>query len=400
MKKPLISVVIPARNEFPAITFTIQSIINDLETFLEPSEFEIIICANCCDDWYNVERDRRACGGTVDYLMPRGIYWNRVLRILYDPIAGNHSTRNKGALLARGKYLFFSDGHMSYKRGYFQRMIRAIDETKGLVHGTIGWLGAYPPSVSMGYQYTIKLGEEIKGCGDEKTEILTKDGWKKWNEVDMETEFATWNRKLDIVEFQKPRELVIKDWDDKMVEIKGRSYDALLTPHHRCLTEDRIVSAGLLSGKEKLPLGTGGLEGGKIKKYPDELVELIGWIITEGSFDKDTIIVTQYIEKNRKIIENLLKKLKLSYCIKGKKKRDFKIHQNDTKRIREILPKKELTFKFVNQCTKSQLKKLYRVLMDADGTKTKTNESFVQVNKTTINAFQYLCVLIGRASKW
>lgn len=42
-------------------------------------------------------------------------------------------------------------------------MIRAIDETKGIVHGTIGWLGAYPPGLSMGYQYTIKLGEEIKG---------------------------------------------------------------------------------------------------------------------------------------------------------------------------------------------------------------------------------------------
>jgi glycosyltransferase involved in cell wall biosynthesis len=160
---PLVSVVIPARNEFPQIAFTIQSIINDLETFLKPNEFEIIICANCCNDWYGQPKDKRAGGGTVDYLMPRGIYWNRMLRVIYDPIAGNHSTRNKGALLARGKYLFFSDGHMSYKRGYFQRMIRAIDETGGLVHGTIGWLGAYPPGISMGYQYTIKLGEEIKG---------------------------------------------------------------------------------------------------------------------------------------------------------------------------------------------------------------------------------------------
>lgn len=160
MKKPLVSVVIPARNEFPQIAFTVQSILNDLETFLEPAEFEIIICANCpSDEIY----PKRALGGTVDYLMPRGIYWNRVLKVLYDPIAGNHSTRNKGALIARGKYLFFSDGHMSYKRGYFQRMIRAIDETGGIAHGTIGWLGAYPPGVSMGYQYTIKLGEEIKG---------------------------------------------------------------------------------------------------------------------------------------------------------------------------------------------------------------------------------------------
>ena len=160
MTKPLVSVIIPCRNEFPQITFTVQSIINDLETFLKPAEWEIIICNNCpSDEIY----PRRATGGSVDYLSTRGMYWNRALRFLYDPIAGNHSTRNKGALLARGKYIFFSDAHMSYRRGFFKEMIRAIDETGGLVHGTIGWLGAYPPGLSMGYQYTIKLGEEIKG---------------------------------------------------------------------------------------------------------------------------------------------------------------------------------------------------------------------------------------------
>jgi len=163
MKTPLVSVVIPARNEFPNIVHTVYSLINDLETFLSPAEFEIIICANCIDDWHLTEKDRRAIKGTVDYLMPMGAYANRVIRVIYDPIAGNHSTRNKGALLARGKYLFMSDAHMSYKVGYFKRMIRAIDETKGIVHGAIGWLGAYPPSSSTGYQYTIKLGDEIRG---------------------------------------------------------------------------------------------------------------------------------------------------------------------------------------------------------------------------------------------
>ena len=160
MNKPLVSIVIPARNEFPQIAFTIYSIIADLESFLKPSEFEIIIANNCPSDEIIT---KRALGGTTDYLSTRGIYWNRVLRYFYDPIAGNHSTRNKGAAIARGKYLFFSDAHMTYSPGYFQRMIRAIDETGGIAHGTIGWLGAYPPGESMGYQYTIKLGEEIKG---------------------------------------------------------------------------------------------------------------------------------------------------------------------------------------------------------------------------------------------
>lgn len=160
LKTPIVSVIIPARNEFPQIVFTVQSIINDLESFLEPSEFEIIIVSNCpSDEVY----PRRALGGTTDYLMPRGMYWNRMLKVVYDPIAGNHSARNKGVEVARGEYVFFSDAHMSYKRGFFQEMIKAIDATGGIAHGTIGWLGAYPVGSSMGYQYTMKLGEEIKG---------------------------------------------------------------------------------------------------------------------------------------------------------------------------------------------------------------------------------------------
>ena len=66
MKTPLVSVIIPDRNEFPQIVFTIQSIINDLETFLSSEEFEIIIVANCCNDEIY---PKRALGSTTDYLM-------------------------------------------------------------------------------------------------------------------------------------------------------------------------------------------------------------------------------------------------------------------------------------------------------------------------------------------
>ena len=56
IKDIVVSVVIPARNEFPNIVHTVYSIVNDLETFLSPAEFEIIIVANCIDDWYKCER--------------------------------------------------------------------------------------------------------------------------------------------------------------------------------------------------------------------------------------------------------------------------------------------------------------------------------------------------------
>lgn len=395
-----LSIVIPARNEFPQICFTIYSIVNDLETFLKPGDWEIIIVNNCSTD---EEFPRRALGGTTDYLMSRGMYWNGLLRVMYDPQAGNHSARNRGAEVAKGDYVFFSDAHMSYNVGFFKEMLRACEESGGIAHGTINWMGAYPPT-HVGYGYTLKLGEEIKGCVDEKTELLTSDGWKKWNEVDLNTKFITVNTKTKNIEIQKPYDLLIREHNSSMVNISGRSYNALLTNYHRTIYSVRgnndwkIKEAKDINKKDRLPLGTNGIQKGH-SQISDDLVELIGWIIAEGSFDKDTIIITQYTEKNRKKIQKLLNNLDISYCIKDKKKRDFKIHQNDTKKIKKLLPKKELTFDFLLKLSRAQLDKLYNVLISADGTKTETNESFIQVNKTTIDAFQFLCVLIGRASK-
>lgn len=393
-----LSVVIPARNEFPQICFTIYSIVHDLETFLKPGDWEIIIVNNCSTD---EEFPRRALGGTTDYLMARGMYWNGLLRVVYDPLAGNHSARNKGAEVAKGDYIFISDGHMAYNSGFFKRMLQTCEESGGIVHATINWMGAYPPT-HVGYQYTIKLGEEIKGCVDEKTELLTLDGWKKYDDVSKNTLFATVNMDNHNLEFQKPLDVLIKQFQGEMVSVKGRSYDALLTNYHRSIYRDwkgkwKIRPAKDITKKTSLPIGHNGIikNGGELS---NDIVELLGWIIAEGCYSGNTIEITQYIEKNRVRIKELLDSLGLSYCIHGKK-RDFKIHQNDTKKIKELLPKKELSVELLNKCNRQQLEILYRTLIDADGVTTKTNESFYQVNQTTADNFQILCALIGRASK-
>jgi glycosyltransferase involved in cell wall biosynthesis len=170
-----LSVIIPARNEFPNVVHTIYSIWHCWEADgFDPKEIEIIIVDNNSTDWELFDERKKGDKGTTSYLEGRGAYWNRALRILRDPIAGNHSARNKGARIAKGKYLFFSDAHMAYRPGFFKHMIETIDETGGLFHGVIGWMGAYPPTPSgLGYGYTLKLGEEWKGtwnnyCLDEK----------------------------------------------------------------------------------------------------------------------------------------------------------------------------------------------------------------------------------------
>ena len=86
---------------------------------------------------------------------------------------GNVTARNKGAKIAKGKYLFFSDAHMSYKIGSFKAMVDRIEETKGMVHPAVQWMGGYSPS-DPSYQYTIKLGEKIWGTWNRAIVSATK----------------------------------------------------------------------------------------------------------------------------------------------------------------------------------------------------------------------------------
>jgi glycosyltransferase involved in cell wall biosynthesis len=146
-----VSVVISARDEFPNIVHTVHAIVNDLETFLDPHEWEIILVDNGSQDAMSWR-----------FLQERGLYYHRNLRILHDPLMGNVTARNKGALLAKGKYLFFSDAHMSYRIGTFQYAIEAIEESGGIVHGGVQWMGGYDPA-QPSLQYSIKVGEKLWG---------------------------------------------------------------------------------------------------------------------------------------------------------------------------------------------------------------------------------------------
>jgi len=169
-----LSVIIPCRSEFPNVCHTIYSILHCWEADgFDPKEIELIIVDNCSDD---DKYPQRGTAGTTSYLEGRSIYWNAVLRIVRFPIAGNHAARNKGAEIARGKYLFFSDAHMAYKPGFFKEILKTVDESGGLVHGAIAWMGAYPPTEGgIGYAYSIKLGEEWKGTWNNYK--LAEDWW-------------------------------------------------------------------------------------------------------------------------------------------------------------------------------------------------------------------------------
>jgi len=71
----------------------------------------------------------------------------------------------------------------------------------------------------------------LGGCYDTNTEILTRAGWKKYNQITFDDEIATLNTRGEI-EYQKPQDIIIYHYKGKMLRIKSKNVDLLVTPDH------------------------------------------------------------------------------------------------------------------------------------------------------------------------
>lgn len=72
----------------------------------------------------------------------------------------------------------------------------------------------------------------VDHCYSSDTEVLTKRGWLKWRDTKENDEIATRSDK-GFFEWQKPIRLYRSKYEGKMISIKSRSLDLLVTPNHR-----------------------------------------------------------------------------------------------------------------------------------------------------------------------
>lgn len=85
------------------------------------------------------------------------------------------------------------------------------------------WLSFYMGGVSRGL------------CYDEETEVLTKDGWKYFKNVDISNDqFATLNLNYEL-EYETALNKTEENWDGDMYKVKSTMVDLLVTPNHRML---------------------------------------------------------------------------------------------------------------------------------------------------------------------
>ena len=89
----------------------------------------------------------------------------------------------------------------------------------------------YWKGVKQLYGYRIDQIKEKFGCYDKDTEVLTKNGWKFFDDITYEDEIATLDDN-DFLIYQKPVDIIKYRYKGKMYNLYNRGVDLLVTPNH------------------------------------------------------------------------------------------------------------------------------------------------------------------------
>lgn len=264
-----------------------------------------------------------------------------------------------------------------------------------------------------------------RGCVDEKTEILTENGWCSLGQVSIGDKLPSLNILTNTVEMDSVLGVSVFDVpENKMVQIKSRQIDQLVTSDHRCVVSKRtfsgnksplrIVRAHELVGKSTayIPMKHNGLfspnDVGDTSFY-----RVLGWVIGDGSYwikrDKYTTKLGDKTATSNKVciiqskfceeLENHLQEAGIGYY---KKRHNgtcwrYELNSKASNAVRQALPKKELTYSLVFNATSTERQALYEGLMMSDGNNY-VNSRFYQNKGETVGAFQALMIFLGKTS--
>lgn len=166
-------------------------------------------------------------------------------------------------------------------------------------------------------------------CMSEDTEILSQDGWKKYDQIKTGDIIATFNIEKGFIEYLPVKNIFAKKYKGQMYNLKNRISDQLISPEHRVVRRRFGADGYVLEKIEKIlelrspfmvPVGSEGYISGD-DNFNEDIVKLIAWVVAEGSLDRSgrgggRISIYQSEKKNKEDygeIVSLCNSLKLKY---------------------------------------------------------------------------------------
>lgn len=258
-------------------------------------------------------------------------------------------------------------------------------------------------------------------CADEETEILTRRGWLRWDDVQEGDETLAVNdqgrSEWTVIEsvFRELR-------DRKMMSMESQVHSSLTTPDHRWLTRDHAGRAEwrtteTLKHGHSIPLTATRADHPQEAKYVDPLVETVAWFWTEGWTHAQGGCVNAYLSQSRTAnpehcdrIEAALTALAGPASVRTgrtvswsmSERTDgvvtYRLGQDLTAAVLDAAPDKVVAPEFLTALTQAQLDLFIETSVDADGWRTSGARRISQASEARTRAFEMACALAGVAT--
>ena len=293
----------------------------------------------------------------------------------------------------------------------------------------------------------VDMSRRIGMCVDEDTECLTKNGWKRYNDIKLGEEIWSYNPYKQKGEWLPILNIYKEQYQGKMIEINNRRLKTLLTPNHKCLIlAGRNKNHEIVTAEDLLTIFVNDLRIPRgftlepirnknkklIKPAQEDLIyELLGLWITDGSWSShgNHPTISQSKPEIKHIISHLVK-------ILGEEGKDYVIHKRDKNKIKganysswiyvlkgnlkkkllSIQSDKRLSEKLINKLNTHQKLFLILGLLEGDGSirrgqkkliRRKSNpeslrhfiknnwNAFNSTDEKTLDLFQMLAISVG-----
>jgi len=304
---------------------------------------------------------------------------------------------------------------------YF-KMIDALLQSNGSLDRFKNLRGYIQQYRSMRWRGGVAYTEACN-CLDDQTEALTQRGWVKGFDLIPGDKLLTKNAETGEMSWQVASRIQkYPNYYGPLTEFKTKSFSAVTTPNHRWLVNTKRGDVLCKTTEEIGDNGdyrihrSGNYVGPTCSAYTDDFVELVGWVLTDGSLREDVnrFVIYQSQRANpEKVtkIDSLFNRL-------GIKHRRVMMDDEGVRwsvsgsnplvhLLKQLFPGRLLTVGFLLQLTKKQLELLWTTMMLGDGTcqgnPTLTRDGhqqhFTTASEQGADVFQHLCTLIGFASK-
>ena len=264
--------------------------------------------------------------------------------------------------------------------------------------------------------------EALRQCVDEETEALTTDGWRRYDQLYNGQLILTKNCNTGILEWQPIENInIYPDYQGDLYSFEGKTFSALTNGKHRWLCNhdskpgskaEFLTTEELYNSKIVRPIHrTGEYNGNRKKVLDDDLVYLLGIILTDGHLryyrDKTKprygkpwyALITQSKEKNIPLIQSAIDKLDNRFTYIHKvygKKHVWKFNKDFADYLDTIIPNKKLNMSLIHSLTKSQIRLLLDGMILGDGCKHGTRILTSSIEQA--NLIQVLVVMAGHYS--